>query len=369
MFKTGDITLAQVTGMGREVRDFISKGSGRSCIFDLSAAERVDSSGLNLIANIQKILHASGLTCHLFGVTPAVRETIREAGYETVLQIVERCEDIPGWARDEGPLPDGYLKYTSAEGEYRRLECSCPVCSSRDVIGYLTDDRDLRWRWTGDAFLPGCRRGGTDTAVDLFAMQPVICMSCFMCSTDIRHFDMHDNDAVAVESALDGTAAAALSKGRKKRREIMNIGKTIGDIFFQMPRSDEAFSLAYLLAAECAHAIKARKGAVCPFTIGKHFYFAAARALHERRTDAVSSARAWLTQALQSKQPYSPLQTAQAYFMLIRVSHECGKGKEAVALYEKLKKLCSNTSPRPDSGISDPHFWLAGAHFAMGPVS
>jgi len=353
-----DITVTRVTAIGQKVRDFIRSHPDKDLVLDLSKTEFIDSSGINLLVNIDKNLKASGRKVHMLRPGRAVLDVFHETHLDAVFSILEQCDDVAGAAVS---AYETYCRYAAPEGDALRLKCTCPACSSPHVVGYLVDTASLAWSWEEGALLPASVLKDSETPVDFFSLRPIICMECFMASTDVTHFGAAGEGQDTVASTLSPKTIAALARGSKRRKDIMSIGRAIGDVFFEMPRSGEATCQAYLLAAECARAINMRGSAPCPSALGAFYYCAFAYAEPSQKDAALNNSRAWLTRVLQDRESFSPLECARASFMLINVSLSCEKNKEAAAAFAALSEETKDVQPCAAADINDPCFWLEGA--------
>jgi hypothetical protein len=290
-------------------------------------------------------------------------EILEKTRLNQVIPVIASCDDIVSPAKQEN-IHARYFQYTRADQDMRRLLCTCPVCSSPHCIGYLLDSSHYDWRWDGEFILPQSFVRGTGAAFDFYGHQPIVCMECFMCSAEPGNFVFTADGKTVMDSSLDLRTRAVLARTVKKRRQIMDIGKIIGDVFFETPRSVEACHQAYLLIGECQRTVTARSSGPCPYTLGKAYYHAFASAGFAGREEAMNNARAWLSRALQEKASYSRLQLAQASFMLVNVDIACGKTKDASAVHAEMKMIVAG---QPSSAtINDAGFWYDGACSAVG---
>ncbi|MBD3391801.1 MAG: STAS domain-containing protein [Chitinivibrionales bacterium] len=354
-----DVTVTKVTTIGREVREFVRSHPAKDLVLDLSGTKFLDSSGLKLLINIDKNLKAANRKCHILKPSAAAAGILEDTKLTRIFSVIHDCSDIaPGAVSG---AYEAYASHISIENGVGRVSCSCPVCSSPHVIGFLIDPSGIAWRWEDESVIPAGVWEDGGEHLDVISTRPVVCMDCYACSTDIRHFNATADGEVVIPAALEPGTIAALAKGNKKRKQIMEIGKAIGDVFFEHPRGPEAACQAYLLAAECARSIHAQNGTPCPWALGSCYYWAYVYASSSRKQELLDNARAWLTRALQDRQHYDHLVMSEACFMLMVVSFEAGKDKEAEAAYGELREMNGAVPGESPTSIDDSLFWLYGA--------
>jgi hypothetical protein len=258
---------------------------------------------------------------------------------------------------------DRFLPFTYEEKGLRRIRCSCGACGSTDVNGYLMAPGTYSWKWRDNDIFP-FSEDQTAVFFDYYSVLPIICTDCLMASTDITHFNVIDeNNNVHYKSILDDKTKLLLSKSTKKRKKIMESNITFSDTYFVFPRNRLASFQAYLLAESCAKSITINKGGIDSFNIGYMNYLALQFAPDNQKEELTSNCRTWLTQVLSDPTPYSALQLAQTYYILIIVSLSVEKFKDVSKFFSDMSTLIK-TVPEQDkslNAINSPTFWFVKA--------
>ncbi|MDD5674807.1 MAG: STAS domain-containing protein [Chitinivibrionales bacterium] len=352
----GDVKVGGLVNITTQLSKHIQMHPDKNLVFDLARVTYMDSSTVRLFINLKKKMEANQKQLYLLQPSEQVLKILKETNLDkifTAVGSVEEVEQIVSLAFYQNILP-----YTVPENKLHRLKCSCAVCGSKEVVGYLIDQSACIWKWEEDDPYPSSYWKDGNERVDLFSLFPVVCMDCFMSSLRINDFHLMENDKIAVRSILHENSKYILSKSIKKRKKIMESAPVKNDSFFAFPRKAEANLQAYLLAEMCAHSMAMYREDANPFMIGYLNYLTIQYAEKEKKSEYLDKCRAWMSQVLNEKNSYNHLELAQAYFVLLQVDLNLEKFKEASVVYDQFTALMESlTAPIAVTDIYSPHFW------------
>jgi anti-anti-sigma factor len=338
----------------------IQANPNKNLAIDLAAVKFMDSSGINLLVNLNKRLSGEKRKLFLVGPNDQIAETLTTLKLDKVFSVVRDHQELDNHTTAQ--MYHAYLPHTRTEGELKRLNCSCPVCGSNVVSGYLIDRQAYGWRWDDTRLFPTSFNRETGKQVDIDALQPIICLDCYLSFIDVSLFDIMEGDQPAIPSRLKPREKQLLQKTLKKRKDIMDIGVVVGDTFFDPPRTAAACHLAYLLAAGTARAIAEYGVHASTHAVMWLQCLALKYAPQTKKSEQRENCRAWVARVLGSGAPLTPLQRTQANYMLMNICLEMGKTKDAQNAYEALKAVEQSLPPNEPTSIGEPRFWLAQGH-------
>jgi anti-anti-sigma factor len=355
----GDMKVSVLPQISPQLSKYIQTCPEKDLVLDLSAVDFIDSSTIRMFINLHKRLELAGKRLCLLSPSPAVAKVLDDVKLSSVFAVYA-CE--PDLEREiSGRLRHAYAACTSPESGLARLSCSCPICGSTDVHGYLIDESDYQWVWDGDDPFPVSRTRGTGTQVDVFGLLPVVCSGCLMCSIDFSHFNARRPDGTGPQSTMAPEVAHQLSKQMKTRKKLMESCTTCGKELFDYPRQRVGCYHLYLLAETCTRALATARQADAPFLMGFINYAAVKYAPEDKRDKHIDNTRTWLSQVLADVRPFRCSSVAKTYYILLAIAATTGREREAKELFEGfsafIKPLCED---KADSTAS-PHFWFAQA--------
>ncbi|MBN1128771.1 MAG: STAS domain-containing protein [Chitinispirillaceae bacterium] len=350
----GDIKIAELPALSPALNEHTAKNPNQHIVLDLAEVTAIDRSICILLSNIQKRLHAGGKKLSMLHATPRIAAMLNTAG------ISDAIEDIYTLECDlNEELFKTYSLYSYQEHDVQRLQCSCVVCGTNNVTGYLLNPNNFTWSWVEDELFPVCTTVSGEE-FDFFATLPVICLDCHTVSTDLRHFNLTDkNGTVMLHSTLSESAKLHLTKNIKKRKKIIDgCAEANGDLFLY-PRSRNAAYYLYLLADSSIRTLALNKKEADPFLVGLMNYLAIRYADHEYKEELIDNCRTWLTQARNEKKIRSHGEEAQALFILFAAALSLQKIKEANTLMQEFSSMMETISysKTAEHSISSPLFW------------
>jgi anti-anti-sigma factor len=352
----GDLRIAELPALSPPLHDHIEQHPRHHIVLDLADVSLIDRSIVTLFSNIQKRLKANSRKLFALHASSDILPQLQAAG------INDSISDINSLERD---LNEGQFTKLSAyshdENGLQRLHCSCEVCGSREVVGYILNPNAYSWWWQDDELFPRCRHVSGEE-FDYFAMQPVVCSDCHMVSTEIRHFNLLNSDnSTSLHSTLSESAKMHLTKNIKKRKKIIDsCADAESEHFFLYPRSHTACYYLYLLADSSIRTLALNKNDADPFLIGFLNYSAIRYADRSAKDGLIDSCRTWLTQAHGENAIKSHGEKAEALFILFAAALSLEKIKEANTLMQEFSTMMEGLSyPKstPDT-ITSPLFWF-----------
>jgi hypothetical protein len=293
---------------------------------------------------------------YLFNLSEEVRSILDDTNMGKVFAIVNSLDDLEKEILTN--VYGLYLPYTREEGGVRRLHCSCAVCGSRDVVGYLLNPNTIDFRWIEDDPFPVAFDRESNKPVEYFSLLPVVCNECFMASIRLADFNVIHDNAVVIKSGINDKSKNLLTKSIKKRKKMMDLGLVYGDNFFEHTRDTLAVYKAYELAEFCARTISVTKKGATHFDVGYLDYLAIQYAEPGMKEIHINHSRTWFTQAMSKPEVLSTFELAVIHFVLIVANLNLGKKKEAADLYTDFGILNKNMpSTVPAEGFTSPAFW------------
>lgn len=368
----GEIKVNVIPEISPRLSKHISANPDKDLVLDLSAVDFIDSSTIRMLINLHKRLESQKRRLCLLSPSAQVKKIIEDVKLQSVFAIFSKSADIEQEASIA--LRKAYGEYTVAQDGLRKLICSCPVCGSHDVQGYLVDEDAYEWTWEKDDLFPKSMTKDTKTPFDVFSIMPIVCTNCYMSSLDFAHFHATSTSGEgrpAIAARLSEVAKQQLSKSIKTRKKIMESCVVIGDDFFIHPRKKIASFYCLKLAESCARAMATVKLPSAPFSIGYLNYLAVQYAGHNAKEELITTIRTWMNQVVAAKESYGVAETAKAYFILFASTFSLGKTKEAARILEEFSLFVSAAPPSvpaaaadatpPLPGFNSPVFWHSQA--------
>jgi anti-anti-sigma factor len=352
----GDIKVQILPALSPALSEHIAAHPQQHLVLDLADLTAVDASVTKLLVNIRKKLEAHDRKLYLLHAPEKFAAQLKGSGLTDAIGDIHELER--GLYED---LFRTLAPYTVDEHDLKRLQCGCVVCGTRNVAGYLLDHNAYSWSWRDDDFFPTCTDAAGES-FDYFAALPVVCLDCYMVSTDLHHFNIIDADGeIAHHSTLSENAKMHLTKNIKKRKKIVDgFEDAAKEQFFLYPRVRSACYAVYLLADSCARTLALNKNDADPFLVGFLNYLAIRYAEVERKEELIDNARTWLTQALAEKKIRAHFERAQAYFVLFGAALSLEKVKEANLIHQDFSAMMETISysKTARSNINSPLFWF-----------
>ena len=352
----GDVTVTSLIQVTAELNVYTHKNLLNDLVLDLSGTGHIDSSGIRLIVNLKKRMESSHRQLYLLKPSQNVLSILEETNMDKILNIVDSNEALEKQILSK--LYETYLPYTEEEDGLLRINCSCAVCGSRDVVGYLLDQNALDWRWVGDDPFPVAFVKGSEKQIDFFSLSPIVCSECYMASIKITDFNIIADNSIVRKSLIKDECKNLLTKSIKKRKKMMELGKIIGGNFFKHTRENPAAYKAHELAEFCSRTISVMKKEVSHFDVGYLNYLAIRYAEPNLKDIHINNCRTWFTQAMAKASDLSTFEQAVSHFVLIVADLNLGKKKEAAMLYADFGTMVKNLpSSIPSEGFTSPVFW------------
>lgn len=356
----GDIKVGILPSFAPVLHDRIAEHPHLHIVLDLSELSAIDQSAVRLLANIRKKLESNGKKLYLLQAPPAAAAILKK---ECITDEIADIHELERSINED--LYRTVLPYATDEHGLKRIRCGCMVCGSRNVVGYLLDQNSYVWKWHDDDLFPACR-SSTGEPFDFFSALPLVCLDCFMVSTDLYHFTIFNaEDAVARRSTLSENAKIQLTKNIKKRKKIVDgFEESEKEDFFLHPRARQASYAAYLLADSCMRTLALNKTDADPFLVGFINYVSLRYAEEERqKREHIDNCRTWLTQALRETKVRSHSERAQALFILVAAALTYEKVKDAAALMQEFTAMMETISysKTATTNIGAPLFWFTQA--------
>jgi anti-sigma B factor antagonist len=359
---TGNLKVGLLPQISPQLSKHIQTNPDKDLIIDLSGTGFIDSSALRLFVNLHKKLESTGKRLCLLAPSPFVLKIIEDVKLSLVFTIYSNLDEFELDLSKQ--LRSAFSKHTTEEDGHKKLKCVCPVCGSTDVHGYFIDECDYWWEWESDDPFPSGFSKPASEPVDVFALLPIVCAECYMCSIDFSHFSVRENEKTVIPSRLGAEVVHQLSKAIKTRKKLMESCVVIGDRFFDHPREKIAVYHFYLLAEICMRLCASGKVASAPFLMGYVNYLATKYSPPEKRDEHIGNTRTWLNQVLAESKGYRYADVAKSYFILFMVAISLKKPKEAAKLFDDFSGFLKTipASKYPDTNmINSPNFWYGQA--------
>ena len=173
---TGELRLHMLPSLTPQLSNYINHYPGRSLVLDLSEVISADSSTLRLFLNLKKRVEGNKSDLYLLRPSQEVLHLLGDVNLDKVFSIIQDSQELQHQITHSHYKT--YLPYTTPEKSMLRLKCSCAVCGSKAVIGYLIDQNSFTWRWGEESYYPVCM--GADSEVfDYYGALPIICSRLF----------------------------------------------------------------------------------------------------------------------------------------------------------------------------------------------
>ncbi|MBD3322612.1 MAG: anti-sigma factor antagonist [Chitinivibrionales bacterium] len=357
----GQLKIDSIPLVSPKLQSHIQANPEKDLVLDLSNTGFMDSSGIRLLVNIKKKKEATKKKLYILSPSDRIRELFQNVNLLDIMDIVDSCEQVH--TKSVNNQLKKYESFAHAEGDLLRLDLSCPLCNSCQVAGYSINPHAYtwewgEWKWDGDELFPVAKSRETGSEIDFFALHPIICTQCLLCSTDNVWFNAVKDDTTPVESGLDIQLRSKLTKAAKERGRIAQTNFVISDSFFDAPRDSKASFLLYALAADCAECLPLQKNM---FIRGYYHYCSAKYAHSSALQEIFGKARTWLAGAINDSESYSPSELAKIFFMAMNTAYYLNKENEASSAYDRLTSLAGNIRPGLMPSFDDPHFWYSQA--------
>jgi|GEM_PF-1050060 len=354
----GKMTVSSLIPITAELNMYTGSDQPKDLVLDLSKADYIDSSGIRLIINLKKKMELRNQKFYLLKPSENVQNILTETKIIQVFDVINSTDDLENSILTS--IYERYLPHTEEIDGLHKLNCSCEVCGSREVIGYLLDQNAYEWRWLDDNPFPSAFEKGKDAPFDFFSLVPVVCTECYMASIRVTDFNIVSNGTVAIRSTLCDQSKNLLVKAIKRRKKMMEIDTTVGENFFLHPREKIALYKAYELAEFCARTISVVKKANMPFEVGYLNYLAIRYAQSDQKEMFINNCRTWFTQALSKADELSLFELAMSYFVLVVSDLNLFKKKDASKLLADFGTLIKGLPPNvPTKGFNSPQFWYS----------
>jgi anti-sigma B factor antagonist len=360
----GEIKVNLIPEITPQLFKYIQTNQDKNLILDLSAVDFIDSSTLRMLINLHKRLEPRKKKLCLLSPSMPVKKIIEDVKLDTVFTIFSSNVDLELESTDM--LRKAYGDFTREQDGLRKLTCSCPVCGSNDVAGYLVDENAYDWTWEKDSLFPVCMTKDTKKTLDVLSLLPIVCTDCYMSSLNFAHFHASagGEDVPAILARLSDAVKQQLSKSIKARKKMMESCVVIGDHFFDYPRQKLTTYYCFRLAESCARSMAAAKTASAPFMIGYINYLTIQYAGQDTKEELINGIRTWMSQVIADREPYKTIEIVKAYFTLFAAAFSLEKPKEAAKILGDflsfVKSIPAGTDEKPP-GINSPVFWHSQA--------
>jgi anti-anti-sigma factor len=356
----GVVNLSVLPSLTPQLTSFIQSNLDKNIVMDLTETASIDSNTLRMFINIKKRFESQNRKFFLLRPSQDIINLLETTNLIKVMTIISKLSDIPPEA--DANLYEKYLPFTFETDNCRQFRCSCAICGSTNVVGYLFDKSHYIWKWEDGSHFPVCE-DKDGNPFDFFSMQPIVCTECYMASIDPAQFNLLDENGEEVKrSVCDDKTKFLLSKSIKKRKKMMEIGTITGESFFMYPRNRKSSYYAYLLTENCSRAASMNKEVFDPSMIG-YMNFLTLQYADANKEELVDNCRTWLTQALNNSERYRAFELARIYYISMIAALQLDKIKELMKLYETFTTIM-NTIPQEDTStdIDSPHFWYQKAN-------
>jgi anti-anti-sigma factor len=357
----GAYNLSTLPTLTPQLTVFFQEHSPKDLVIDLTNVTTIDSSIIRVLLNLKKrieftnnrffIMHPSEDVLTLFNDSNLVKILTIINDYSELQRIIEKFSY------------DRYFPFTYQEKGLKRIRCSCGACGSNNVTGYLLSPNDYIWKWGEKDIFPSSE-DSSGNFFDYYSVLPIVCTDCLMSSIDISLFNViDDNNTIRYKSILDDKTKILLSKSTKKRRKMMETGGVLTESYFSFPRNRITSFQAYILAESCSKAVAVNKGGTDPFNIGYMNFLALQFAPDDQKEELTNNCRTWLTQVVADPAPFTTIQMAQTYYILLNVSLTVERYKDVSKFFTDFVSLI-DTLPEQETEaneIINPLFWFRNA--------
>jgi anti-anti-sigma factor len=353
---TGDMKVNLLPLISPQLSKYIQTCPDKDLVLDLSGVDFIDSSTIRMFLNLHKRLEPAGKRLCLLAPSPGVVRIIDDVKLSTIFSLYPATADLE--REKNGRLYCAYEACSSPDKGFNRLACTCPVCGSAEVHGYLIDENDYAWSWEGDNPFPVSRtRDGAEQ--DIMGLSPLVCPECFTCSLDYSHFIGRRPDGSVLQTTLSAEVVLQLSKALKTRKKLMESCVVIGDHFFDHPREKVSCYFLYQLAESTMRTLATSRYAQAPFYMGYINYAVMKYAPADRREEHLNNMRTWMSQVMADKGSYDSIALAKTYFAMYMAAFTLGRQKEAEKLAEEFTDFMKQIPAKDADTTSNPKFWFS----------
>jgi anti-anti-sigma factor len=357
----GVINLSILPSLLPQLTTFIQNNQDKNIVIDLTETSSIDSNTLRVLINIKKRFENNNKKFFLLRPSQDIQNLLETTNLIKVMDVISKLSDMPPEPRAN--LYENYFPFTFQKEQYRQFRCSCAICGSTNVIGYLFDKALYTWKWEDDSNFPYCE-DKDGNYFDFFSIQPIVCTECYMASIDPAQFNLLDENGNEVKRSIcDDKTKYLLSKSIKKRKKMMETDVVIGESFFMYPRNRRSSYYAYLLTETCSRAASINKDVFDPYMIGYINYLTLQYA-DSNKNELIDNCRTWLTQALNNSERYRAYEIARIYFVSMIAAMHLDRMKEFMKLHETFTAMMK-TLPEEEETPNDldtPHFWYMQAN-------
>lgn len=357
----GALNVGVLPSLTPQLTTFIQNNSNKNIVIDLTETTSIDSTTLRVLINIKKRFENNNKKFFLLRPSQDIQNLLETTNLSKVMDIISKLSDIP-----PEPLAnpyDTFLPFTFQKDQYRQFRCSCAICGSTNVIGYLFDRTLYSWKWENGSYFPFCE-DKTGNYFDFFSALPIVCTECYMASIDPEQFNLLDENGNEIKRSIcDDKTKFLLSKSIKKRKKMMESDVIIGESFFMYPRNRRSSYFTYLLTENCSRAASINKDVFDPYMVGFINYLTLQYA-DSNKNELIDNCRTWLTQALNSRERYRDFELAKIYYVSMIAALSLDRIKESMKLYETFTQLIK-TIPETEensTNLDSPHFWYMQAN-------
>jgi anti-anti-sigma factor len=357
----GTMNLSVLPSLTPQLTSFIQNNSDKNIVIDMTETSSIDSNTLRVLINIKKRFENNNKKFFLLRPSQDILNLLETTNLSKVMDVITKLSDIPPEPRSN-PY-DKFVSFTFQKEQYRQFRCSCAICGSTNVLGYLFDRTLYSWKWEHDSFFPYCE-DKEGNYFDFFSVQPIVCTECYMASIDPEQFNLLDENGNEVKRSIcDDKTKYLLSKSIKKRKKMMESDVIIGENFFMYPRNRRSSYFAYLLTENCSRAASINKDVFDPYMIGFINYLTLQYA-DSNKNELVDNCRTWLTQALNNRECYRDFELAKIYYVSMVAALSLDRIKEFMKLHETFSALIK-TLPQAEetsTDIDSAQFWYTQAN-------
>ncbi len=352
---SGSINMGSLITLTPQLTSHLNRYNKSHLVLNLSNTQFIDSSIIHLFINVQRRLRESRKSLYLLNPSQAVKEILVTADIHKSIPVIDTLAEIEWECKSLK-----YLDYTFDENGMNRLQCSCEICGSKNVIGYFLDCSSIEWGWKDDDYFP-FSINSEKKHFDFFSLLPVICTECYMCSVDLTHFNILDNGGIiAIRSTIDSNTKQLLSRTISRRKKIVESSGP--DLSFLHPRDQSANYCSYLLAEDCLRTAAINKSCFNPYLIGAMRFITLKYSREEEKEKIFKDCHTWLSQALRDKANSNPIQLAKIYYMEMISLLKTGDNLCAKDIYKNFSDMIENcTSESCPFLLESPHFWYKKA--------
>ena len=356
----GEITVNSLIKATGELNKIVGRKNFKDLVIDLSQVEYIDSKGINLLINLKKKIEEKHKDFYIMTPSEVVTNVLEETSLVKVFTILDSSDTLDKEAATKEY--NCYLPYTTEENGLRRLNCSCHICGSDNVVGYLIDNNAVTWKWMDDDPFPIATDTKTNEVFDYFSILPIMCLECYMTSIRTREFSIVSDGDTVIKSTLHDESKMLLTKSIKRRKKIMEEFRESDSGAFLYPRDKAITYRMFELAEFCTRTISVLKTEVSTFDIGYLNYLIIRFAEMEDKETYINNCRTWFTQALSNEAKLTSVEYAISYFVLLISNLNLGKPKDAAQVYTSFSDMIKGLPPSMSTeGILSPAFWFTQA--------